>query len=589
MTPETTAPAGKKRGFFKFLFGTKIRSSITIVVLLALAYFTYRHYSTTATPTRYVLGQAGTQTIITYVSGTGQVSEDRTVNITPPSSGKLTAVSVKQGQKVKAGQPIAVLDETNNTISLNQAKAALASAQANYDQVLAGATSQSVQLAQLGIESDQQALANASSSLATVIKQQSQAVANAQSAYLNAGLQAVPSTANGGSGAIVLTGTYSGTNQGSYTITAYNTGGGLEYVISGLETATGPINKTSPIPLGTMGLYMQFSGNFYNNDSWTVSIPNLASASYTSSYNAYQQALTTQASDILNAQNQVQSAENKLQQDQINLQVLQEPPTNQQLESAQASLTSAQAQLENAQITYQNNILTSPFDGQVAQLNSQVGDQVTGSTVVAVVVSPQSLAVIPLNEVDVAKAKLGDKATMTFDAVDGLTITGTVAQIDNIGTVSQGVVNYNIKISFDAEDPRIKPDMSVNVDIITDIQADVLAVPNSAIQTQGSQSYVQVLDPSKTQVASGVTGVTSSVAPANVTVQTGASDDNYTQITGGSLKAGDTVVTQTIQTATAKSAAASATSALRIGGGGAFGGGGGAATRPPAATGATGR
>jgi HlyD family secretion protein len=589
MTSETSAAPGKKKGIFKFLFGTKIRSAISIVILLALAYFIYQHYSTTATPTRYVLGQASTQTIVTSISGTGQVSQDRTVNITPPSSGKLTSVSVKQGQQIKAGQAIAVLDETNNTISLNQAKAALASAQASYDQVLAGATSQSVQLAQLGIQSDQQALANASSSLATVIKQQNQAVANAQSAYLNAGLQAIPSTANGGSGAIALSGTYSGTAQGSYTITAYNTGGGLEYVVSGLETATGAINKTSPLPLGTMGLYMQFSGNFYNNDSWTVSIPNIASASYTSSYNAYQQALTTQASDVLNAQNQIQSAENKLQQDQINLQVLQQPPTNQQLESAQASLTSAQAQLQNAQIAYQNNILTSPFDGKVAQLNNQVGDQVTGSTVVAIVVSPQSLAVIPLNEVDVAKIKLGDKATMTFDAVDGLTITGTVVQIDNIGTVSQGVVNYNVKISFDTEDPRIKPGMSVNVSIITDIQADVLAVPNGAIQTQGTQNYVLTLDPAKTSPVTGQTGVISSVQPASVTVQTGASDDTYTQITGGSLKSGDTVVTQTILATAAKSSAASATSALRIGGGAGFGGGGGAVTRPAATTGATGR
>jgi HlyD family secretion protein len=257
------------------------------------------------------------------------------------------------------------------------------------------------------------------------------------------------------------------------------------------------------------------------------------------------------------------------------------------VESAQASLTQAQASLQNAEITYQNNILTSPFDGQVAQLNSQIGDEVTGSTVVAIVVSPQSLAVIPLNEVDVAKVKLGDKATMTFDAVDGLTITGTVVEIDNVGTVSQGVVNYNVKIAFDTEDPRIKPDMSVNVSVISDVQADVLAVPNSAIQTQGTQNYVLTLDPTKTQTIAGQTGVASSVAPTHVVVQTGTSDDNYTQITGGSLKAGDTVVTQTIQTTAAKSAAAAATSATSLFGGARTGGGGfggGATTARPAAT-----
>lgn len=243
------------------------------------------------------------------------------------------------------------------------------------------------------------------------------------------------------------------------------------------------------------------------------------------------------------------------------------------MESAKAQLIQAQTQVQNAQIAYDNNILKAPFDGQVAQLNSQVGDQVTGSTNIGTVVSQQSLAVISLNEVDVSKIKAGDKATMTFDAIDGLTITGTVAEIDNIGTVSQGVVSYSVKISFDTEDSRVKPGMSVNVSIITDVQADVLAVPSSAVQAQGSQSYVQVLDPKQTQSTTGQTGVSASVPPSRVIVETGASDDTYTQITSGSLNEGDSVVTQTINPTATKSTAASATSALRIGGGGGFGGG----------------
>jgi HlyD family secretion protein len=577
--PATGGSASKTKSFFNSLVSGK-RKYLVLAVVIILGYFIYKHYTASASPTRYVLGQASTQTIVTSVSGTGQVSQDRTVNITPPGSGKLTSVNVKQGQQIKAGQTIAVLDETNNSIALNQARAGLASAQASYDQVMAGATTQSVQLAQLGLQSDQQALDNANTNLTTVTKQQNLNVSNAQSAYLNAGLEAIPNSGNGGTGTITLSGTYSGTGQGTYTITTYNTGGGLEYVVSGLETATGPINKTSPLPLGTKGLYMQFGGNFYNNDTWAVAIPNIMSSSYSSSYSAYQNALTTQSSSIASAQNQIQSAQNKLQQDQINLQVLQEPPTDQQAESAKASLLSAQSSLQNAEIAYQNNILTAPFDGQVAQLNNQAGDMVSPSTNVAVVVSQQSLAVISLNEVDVSKIKVGDKATMTFDAVDGLTITGTVAEIDNIGTVSQGVVNYTVKISFDTEDPRIKPGMSVNVSIITDVQADVLAVPNSAIQTQGAQNYVLTLDPSKTQSATGQIGVTSSLAPSRVMVVTGASDDTYTQITSGSLNAGDSIVTQTIASTAAKSTAATATSALRLGGGTAtFGGGGGAAVR----------
>ena len=158
---------------------------------------------------------------------------------------------------------------------------------------------------------------------------------------------------------------------------------------------------------------------------------------------------------------------------------------------------------------------------------------------------------------------------MTFDAVDGLEITGKVAQIDQIGTVSQGVVNYNVQIAFDTNDDRVKPGMSVNVNIITNLSTDVLSVSNSAVKTQGTRSYVETLDPAQTQAApSGQQGVVSKTAPKQMTVQTGLVGDTYTEITGG-LTEGDTVVIQTVNpTATTATTGTSATSALRIGGGG---------------------
>jgi len=560
--------------FFKSLVKSKTRLAITIVVLGVVGYFGYKHFTATAAPTRYVLDQVSKQTIVTSVSGTGQVSQDRTVNITPPGSGKLTAVNVKQGQAIKAGQAIAVLDETNNSIALNQARAGLVSAQANYDQVLAGTTPQDIQLAKLTLDSDQQALDQANSNLTTVTKQQAQAVANAYTALLNSTPQAIAATSNIGSGGMTISGTYTDTTPGSYTIIAYSSGAGLQFSVTGLEIATGTINKNSPSPLGAKGLYLTFSGSIYNNDSWTITLPNTLAANYNNNYNAYQTALLNQSSQLSSAQNQVIAAQNKISQDKINLQVKQQPPTNQQVESAKASLTNAQAQLANAQIAYDNYVLKAPFDGTVAQLNNRTGDQVAATTNIATVITNQSIAVISLNEVDVAKVKEGQRATMTFDAIADLSISGKVGQVDQIGTVSQGVVNYNVKVAFDTEDARVKPGMSVNVAIITQTKPDVLAVPISAVKTLNGRTYVLTLDPKQTVADANQTGVTSGVAPSQITVQTGISNDTYTEILSG-LNEGDTVVTQTIAPAAGKSTAASATSILRAGGGGGFGGGGG--------------
>jgi HlyD family secretion protein len=140
---------------------------------------------------------------------------------------------------------------------------------------------------------------------------------------------------------------------------------------------------------------------------------------------------------------------------------------------------------------------------------------------------------------------------MTFDGLPGFTTTGKVMTIDSLGTVTQGVVTYNVTIGFDHIDPKIKPGMSVTANIITATQTDVLMVPLGSVKTgSDGQSYVTVLKNGQ---------------PQEVSVQTGTSNNTDIVITSG-LSAGDEVVTQTITAGTA------ATTTATPGGGG-FGGG----------------
>ena len=135
--------------------------------------------------------------------------------------------------------------------------------------------------------------------------------------------------------------------------------------------------------------------------------------------------------------------------------------------------------------------------------------------------------------------------TLTFDAVPDLTMTGKVAQIDSIGTVSQGVVNYNVKISFDTNDIRIKPGMSVNTAIITNVRQDVLTVPNSAIKNQGGSTYVEMFSVPLLTPLPGIQGSPSTVLPTEQAIITGVSDTTSTEIISG-LKENDEVISKTI-------------------------------------------
>jgi HlyD family secretion protein len=548
----------------------KLVSSGAVIVVILIGYFWYRSAHGQSGKIQYVTQAVQKTTITVAVTATGQVSGENSFALKPGGSGALVAVDVKQGATVKAGQTIAVVDEKNNLVALNQAKASLASAQANYDKVVAGATSADLASSQLSVTAAQSALDNAKTANTNIVAQQKVSVNNAFSSMMNAGLQALPAPTNLSSATATISGTYSSSEQGSYTVNIYASGNGPAYSVSGLETMVATtITRGIPQAIGSRGLFITFgtTGTLSAGDTWTVNIPNIQSNSYLSAYNSYQAALQSQTQAVANAEQAISSAQNGLDQANAALTLKAQPAAPQDVEIANAQVLNAQAGLQNAELNYDNNIIKSPFDGVLAQLNNQVGDQVGSATTVATVITKQQVAVVSLNEVDVAKIQLDQKVSLTFDAIDGLTMTGHVAQIDTIGTVTQGVVTYNVKIAFDTQDDRVKPGMSVNASILTNVKTDVLAVPNAAVKSDRTtgNSYVQILD------ASG--------QPQNQTVQTGISNDTLTEITGG-LQGNEEVVVQTINpNAKTSTTSAGASSGLRIpglGAGGGFGGGGGA-------------
>ena len=198
-------------------------------------------------------------------------------------------------------------------------------------------------------------------------------------------------------------------------------------------------------------------------------------------------------------------------------------------------------------------------------MNAKKGDSASAGAAIATLVTKQKISEISLNEIDAAKIKVGQKSTLTFDAVDGLSIDGKVTEIDAIGTVAQGVVTYNVKIAFDIQDDRVKPGMSASAAIITDAAQDVLLVPISAIKSQGETQYVEIFDQAIPRNKNGQ-GIPSPVPPRQQIIETGLSNDTFVEIISG-LKEGDQVVVRTINGSSSSQSAQQAPSILgNIGG-----------------------
>ena len=210
----------------------------------------------------------------------------------------------------------------------------------------------------------------------------------------------------------------------------------------------------------------------------------------------------------------------------------------------QNTLKQKQAALADARLALADTQVRAPFGGTLASFTAKRGDSVSNGATVGTMISEQKIAQLSLNEVDVAHVQIGDKATLTFDAIEDLTLTGKVAEIDSIGTVSQNVVSYKVKIGFDTQDARVKPGMTVNASIQIDTKQDVLVVPSSAVKTQNGVSYVQSFEP-ELSATSGPQGVTSDATPRQIRVEIGISDDTNVEIVSG-LNEGQQIIVRTI-------------------------------------------
>lgn len=234
------------------------------------------------------------------------------------------------------------------------------------------------------------------------------------------------------------------------------------------------------------------------------------------------------------------------------------------LEAAEISLEVAERNVNTSWSSYQSSLadaskrrVVSPIDGTVNAINIKNGDDLSrlssssNSSAPIIIGDLNTLkAQVEVNEVDIVNVNIGQNVSLTFNAIEGLTSTGKIEKIDSLGTLTSGVVTYNVTIGFDSLDLRIKPDMSVSAAIITDVKQDVILIPNSALKTQKERSYVQLLK-----------GQT----PENVVVKAGLSNDTETEIISG-INVGDKVITQTtgLGSTTSATSSRSTGSSVRI-------------------------
>ena len=211
-----------------------------------------------------------------------------------------------------------------------------------------------------------------------------------------------------------------------------------------------------------------------------------------------------------------------------------------QVEVAQAQMDQAVATFSSAKLDLGYTTIYSPVNGIVVSRNVDVGQTVAASfQTPTLFVIAQNLTQMQVDtnvsESDIGGVAEGKPANFRVDAYPKQFFEGTVTQVRNAPISIQNVVTYDVVITVDNQDLKLKPGMTANVTIVTAKKENPLRVPNGALRfrmpgvpVDRKVTQVWVMDQAK-QVRQAV-------------ITTGIADSLSTEIAEGVLKEGDQVI-----------------------------------------------
>ncbi|KKS95467.1 hypothetical protein A3B05_02980 [Candidatus Giovannonibacteria bacterium RIFCSPLOWO2_01_FULL_43_160] len=513
----------------KFISSHKI---IAVLVLLALSYggyWTYQKLTDTSGQPTYLLAQIKKGTITASVSGSGQVSVSNQVDLKAKVSGDVVYVGFKNGDAVSAGNLILQLDARDAQKSVRDTEVNLESAKLSFEKFKVENSKEKLEAdLKKAYEDGFNATSNAFLDLPTIMAGLNDLLFrnNFISSQTNINYYSDAVKSYDEKAALYKDDAFSSyqaarkaydQNFTDYkSVSRFSDEVSIEKIVNQTYDATKLIAEAAK---NASNLIQFYKDKLIERDLK----PNALADTHLSSLNTYTGKTNAHITSLLSVKDAIQDKKDAF----INADF--------DLKSQELSVKQRENALEDAKEKLSDYFVRAPADGIVAKINFKKGDSVSSGSIAATFITKQRLAEISLNEVDVAKIKVGQKSTLTFDAVPDLSISGEVAEIDTIGTVAQGVVSYIVKITFDTQDERVKPSMSVSAAIITDIKTNVLVVPNSAIKSQGGAQYVELKNGENSL--------------ERQQVETGISNDEFTEIISG-LKEGDSVVSGTISAQT---------------------------------------
>ena len=168
---------------------------------------------------------------------------------------------------------------------------------------------------------------------------------------------------------------------------------------------------------------------------------------------------------IIEAENDLALKKAKLDELQNTYERMKDGADTDQLTLLEARLENAKAQVAAAESNLSNYVLIAPFDGEVADVAVEIGEQVGADSRAVSIVNTSSWVIetTDITELEVVDVAVGQNVTFTADALRDVTMQGVVTEISQSSFVENGDVIYTVRIAASDIDPRIKWGMTVEV------------------------------------------------------------------------------------------------------------------------------
>lgn len=509
----------------------------------------------------YIVEAAKIGSLRQTVEATGKVESAQRIDLNFKTSGRISSVLVKIGDRVVQGQILARLESQAMQSRVSDAQARLDQERAAYEELMAGSSEYDIQISKDTVAQKQKDLENAENTILNLrakhftelsnLKEKAITDLNNQQIVAQLAIETIDNVLNDpdavNSYAFVqankdiaiserniaednlsnieaLSSSLSVPSLDSDVLDV------LEAEMQMLDSVKSALSKTMTAVTTSNTTYI-FSNS--DQDSMETSIQtkqgsiNTARSSLVASKTAWTDKIAYYDDQEASAQDSRDAAKAALQTAQSQLEKTLSGPRQFEIDSQNAKIAQAQAALSLASANMEELLIRAPLGGIITKKYFETGEQSSISSPVLEMIGDATLEIeVDIPESDISKVSVNQPSEITLDAFsDETVLNGVVTFVDPAETLISDVVYYKVKVSF-TDSGQVKPGMTANVKIITQQKENVLYVPVRSVQSRNGDKYVQILE-------AGI--------PVEKIVTTGLRADEGIEILSG-IKEGDEVI-----------------------------------------------